>query len=96
MSNVTRLGDIGAPHDACAAVPLITSSENVFVNGLGCGRVSDSYAGHGCFIHPTHTPIISSGSSSVFVNGLPIARIGDSTGCGGVVIEGSPNVWAGD
>lgn len=95
MASVTRLGDLGAIHDACSAVPLVTASEDCFVNGLGCGRVSDSYAAHSCIIHPPHVPVIASGSSSVFVNGLPIARIGDSTDCSGVVIEGSPNVFAG-
>ena len=94
--NVTRLGDLGAIHDACPNVPLVTASADVFINGLGCGRVSDSYAAHSCDIHPPHVPVIASGSRSVFVNGLPIARIGDSTSCGGVVVSGSPNVWAGD
>ena len=92
---MTRLGDIGGHHDSCPNVPLVSCSENVFVNGRGAGRVSDSYAGHSCFIHPVHTPHIASGSSSVFVNGLPLARIGDATDCGGVVIEGSENVFAG-
>ena len=94
--NVTRLGDLGAIHDACPNVPLVTASDDVFINGRGAGRVTDSYARHGCFIHPVHTPHIASGSESVFVNGLPLARVGDITDCGGVVVEGSPNVWAGD
>jgi len=39
---------------------------------------------------------IVSGSSSVFINGKPAARVGDAINCGGVIIQGSPNVFIGD
>ena len=87
---------MGAIHDQCPNVPLVTASADVFVNGRGAGRVTDSYAGHSCFIHEPHQDHIAQGSDSVFVNGLPVARVGDITDYGGVVVEGSPDVWAGD
>lgn len=93
---VTRLNDLGAAHDACPAVPLITASTDTFINGRGAGRVGDSYANHQCDEHPTHTPHIAQGSSTVFVNGKSLARIGDAVDCSGSVMEGSPNVLAGD
>lgn len=95
MSNATRLGDLDTGHDACPPTGLITASSNVFINGKGAGRVGDSYAAHGCIVHPSHSGVVASGSSSVFINGQPAARIGDSVSCGGTVAEGSPNVYIG-
>ena len=93
--NVTRLGDLDTGHDACPPTDLISSSENVFVNGKGCGRVGDSYAPHSCPDHPQHSGQISSGSATVFVNNISVGRIGDAVSCGGNVAEGSENVFAG-
>lgn len=95
MSAVTRLGDVNTGHDSCPPTPLANASGNVFINGKGCGRLTDSYATHSCPAHSPHVGDVSSGSSTVFVNGLSIARIGDSVSCGGSVAEGSPNVFAG-
>lgn len=95
MSNATRLGDLDTGHDACSPTVLITASSNVFINGKGAGRVGDSYAAHGCIIHPSHSGVVASGSRSVFINGQPAARIGDPVSCGGTVAEGSPNVYIG-
>ena len=95
MPAVTRKGDNNTGHDACPAVPLITSSSNVFANGKCVGCLGDTYQSHGCIAHASHSGHISSGSSKVFVNGKPIARVGDSVSCGGSVAQGSPNVIAG-
>lgn len=95
MPAATRLGDNNTGHDACPPVPLVTASGNVFINGLGAGRLSDSYASHSCINHDPHSGSISSGSSTVFINGLAAARIGDSVSCGGSVAEGSGNVFIG-
>lgn len=95
MSNATRLGDLDTGHDACPPTSLITASSNVFINGKEAGRVGDSYAVHGCIVHPSHSGVVASGSSSVFINGQPAARIGDPVSCGGTVAEGSPNVYIG-
>lgn len=95
MSKATRVGDDCTGHDACPAVPLVSGSPNVFINGKAAGRVGDPYSPHGCEDHSTHTPHIASGSSSVFINGIPAGRIGDSVDCGGSVAQGSPNVFIG-
>ena len=93
MSAVTRKGDKNSRHGDYPAVALNRGSSNVFVNGLPCGRKSDTYPSHSNGLS-SHSGSISGGSSSVFVNGLPIARVGDSVSCGGKVAEGSPNVYA--
>lgn len=95
MPAVTRLGDLDTGHDACPGTALNSASPNVFINGKGCGRQSDSYVPHSCLIHPLHSGVINSGSSTVYVNGLQVGRIGDPVSCGGSVAEGSGNVFAG-
>lgn len=94
MAGITRLGDNSSGHDSCPPVPLITASDNVFINGKGAGRVGDSYAIHSCRDHSPHSGTISSGSNTVFVNGKKLGRIGDSVSCGGSVANGSSNVFA--
>lgn len=95
MSSATRLGDNNTGHDSCAPVPLVSASPNVFINGKGAGRVGDTYAAHGCPVHPSHSGAVASGSGSVFINGRAAARVGDPVTCGGSVAEGSPNVFIG-
>lgn len=95
MTAATRIGDGNTGHDSCPPVTLTTGSSNVFVNGIGVGRVGDTYNQHGCIAHPSHAGIIASGSSSVFVNGKAAGRIGDRVSCGGTVASGSGNVFIG-
>ena len=95
MPNATRLGDMDTGHDTCAPTALISASSNVIINGKGAGRVGDSYAAHGCVVHPSHSGTIASGSTTVFINGKPAGRIGDSVSCGGSVAEGSGDVIVG-
>lgn len=95
MPKATRLGDMDTGHDACPPTALVTASDNVFINGKGAGRVGDTYAPHGCDIHPSHAGSIASGSSTVFINGKAAGRVGDSVSCGGSVADGSPNVFIG-
>lgn len=95
MPKATRMGDMDTGHDSCPPTALVTASENVFINGKGAGRMGDTYAPHGCDIHPTHAGAIASGSSTVFINGKAAGRIGDAVSCGGSVAEGSPNVFIG-
>ena len=95
MPAVTRKGDLDTGHDACGPTALVTASPNVFINGKACGRVGDSYAPHGCVVHPSHTAHIASGSGTVFINGIPAARVGDPVDCGGSVDQGSSNVFVG-
>ena len=77
MLYATRLGDTYTGHDACPGTVLVSASTDVIINGKGAGRVGDSYAPHGCIVHPAHTAHIASGSSTVLINGLHAARVGD-------------------
>ena len=95
MPAATRLTDLETGHDACAPVPLVTSSFNVLINGLGAGRKTDMYAPHGCVAHPPHPDMIIAGSSTVLINGLPAAREGDAVSMGASVMVGSPDVIIG-
>lgn len=95
MPVATRLNDNDTGHDACPGRALITASGDVIINGRGAGRVGDSYAAHGCPVHPPHSGVIASGSATVFINGRPAGRIADPVSCGGSVAEGSPNVIIG-
>lgn len=95
MPNATRLGDKDTGHDACGPTALISASNNVYINGKGAGRVGDSYAPHGCIVHPSHSGVIAAGSGNVFINGKAAGRVGDPVSCGGSVAEGSDNVFIG-
>lgn len=105
MSAVTRLGDstvgtcdVGLP--CCSHSRSGTNAEvssDVFTNGLGTHRLTDTGP---CNCPHGGTFQTVSGSSTVFVNGRPITRIGDSTVCmscgmGGSHVSGSSNVYAG-
>lgn len=95
MAASTRQGDCCTGHDSCGSVPLVGCSADVFINGKGAGRKGDEYLPHGCIAHPSHADVISSGSSTVFINGISAARIGDSVSIGGIVQDGSGNVFIG-
>lgn len=95
MPAATRKDDCCTGHDACAPMPLVEYSPDVFINGLGAGRVGDKYAVHGCLAHPSHQDNISAGSSTVFINGIPAGRKGDAVSIGGSVKDGSENVFIG-
>lgn len=70
------------------------SASNVYVNGIAVHIVGDTYPTHCCGV-TCHDGTLSSGSSTVYVNGQPVGRIGDPVSCGGLVAEGSPDVFAG-
>ena len=74
-------------------------SGNVFVNGKGVIRNTDTWEQH-CDGSSCHTSALEDGeeSSSVFVNGKAVARIGDhitANGCISSVAVGSGDVFAG-
>lgn len=96
MPAATRLGDSNTGHDLCPPVALTSASSDVLINGIGAGRVGDSYAVHGCKSHPDHSGAIASGSATVFINGKAAGRVGDPVSCGGSVAAGSSNVFIGD
>lgn len=88
MPKIARLGDTSS-HGGT----IIRGAGRTLVNGKPAARKGDM---HSCPI-PGHgvTPI-TSGSSSVFIEGSPAARAGDSTGCGAVILSGSPDTFVGD
>ena len=94
------VGDID-PDDgiACDEDPTTTAtdacSSNVFVNGIGIVRESDSVQSHtfpGC---ASHAPGLSSFSSTVKVNGKGAGRKGDTYDCGAKITSGSADVKIG-
>lgn len=86
MPRVARIGDAGS-HGG----EIVSGSPNVNCNRIPAARVGDTYA---CPIHGPN-PIVA-GSPTVRLNSRDVARIGDPTACGAVIVEGSPNVTAGD
>ncbi len=95
MPAVTRLGDVCTGHGCFPPRPSISSSSNVFVNGIPVVRVGDDYAPHGCSNCRPHPGKLASGSATVFVNGRPVGRVGDAVSCGSFVAAGSPDVIIG-
>lgn len=94
MSNIARLGDKCSGHGCWPSRPNNQASTNVFVNSIGVHRKGDSWAVHCCTT--CHSSVLAEGSSSVFINGAECGRIGDPVACGSAVLQGSPNVFAGD
>ena len=95
MPAAHRLGDVNTGHDACPPTALSSASTNVITNGVGQGRLGDSYAPHSCPVHPPHSGVVASASSTVIVNGRGAARVGDAVSCGGSAAAGSGNVFIG-
>jgi len=87
MRPQARLGDISS-HGGV----IITGASRTFDNGMPVARMGDLHVcpipGHGV------TPIVT-GSNKTLVEGKPLARVGDSTGCGAVIVSGSPNTLNG-
>ena len=100
MANLTRpvhrLTDYSSGHDACPPRPLMTASEDVFVNSRGCSRLNDLYHVHSCSAHPPHYDYIREASNTVFVNSRPIGRLYDPLWMYGYAAEASDDVFSGD
>ena len=103
MPRVARKGDYhkgicGHGADCCphsVSGPIIEGSPNVNSNSKAIARIGDKVI-HDC--PHCGTGHIVEGSSSVFSNGKSVSRIGDAVvypGGGGVIIEGSPDVFSG-
>ena len=100
MAKVAR-GDtkdtVNTLHGCTSSTTTDKCSDNVFVNGTGIHRVTDTATTHTYPPNPpcpTHTPPLESGSPDVYANGLQVGRVGDPyTGCG-VISSGSSNVFA--
>lgn len=96
MANATRLDDKAEIKTDKKNVRLISGSPNVFINGKPAGRYGDLYEEYLSESGEKRKAVITIGSPRVFINGRPAARIGDSVSYGGVIIEGSSNVFIGD
>lgn len=90
---VHRQNDICTGHGCWPPRPNASWSNDVFVNGLGVHRKSDSWRIHCC--RSCHGGNTVSGSQTVFANGLEIARVGDPVSCGSKCNTGSENTFAG-
>lgn len=90
---VHRLNDFSAGH-CFEPRPIITASQNVFVNGRGATRIGDYSPTHTCG-DSSHDSVMVGGSSTVNVNGIPLCRVGDPHSCGDRAGQGSPNVFSG-
>lgn len=94
MPAVHRHTDLCTGHGCFPPRPNVQGSTDVFVNGLGAHRVTDTWASH-CCGPVCHASVQAGGSGTVYVNGLSLARIGDPVACGSVCATGSQNVFAG-
>jgi uncharacterized Zn-binding protein involved in type VI secretion len=90
-----RVGDSSSGHDACAPVPLVSGSGNVFVEGQPAGRLGDIYASHSCEDHGGHNDYVETASATVFVNGIPKARRGDAVSMGSSAVGAAATVFTG-
>ncbi len=106
MPGIARLGDKAraeADSHGCPACPhtvigpAVTGSPTVTINFKPALRMGDKGVHSSCC--GSNTWKVAGSSSSVLIDGLPAARVGDDTlhcGAEGVIIEGSPDIVAGD
>jgi uncharacterized Zn-binding protein involved in type VI secretion len=71
---------------------IITAAARTYVNGIPATRKGDL---HSCPIKGHGVTAIVTGSEKTTIEGLPAARVGDRTGCGAVIISGSPDILVG-
>lgn len=83
--------DFSAGHSCFPPRPASSGSPNVFVNGIPCVRLSDTWPSH-CCMGVCHGGVTSTGSPNVFVNGLSKMRNSDSISCGDKSSQHSPNI----
>lgn len=97
MPSVSRVGDLFSGHGTYAPSTAAVGSANVNINGIPCVRATDLIAPHVSPppLAPHADSTLAGGSGTVLVNGLPIGRIGDPVSCGGFMVVGSPDVFAG-
>lgn len=73
--------------NAPISVPIVGMSFDVFVEGVGVSRLTDTVQAHPYPLAPVpcepHVPVCVVASADVFANGLPVARLGDKYEQGG-------------
>lgn len=85
MAAIARVGD-SISHGGS----IVEGSPTVNANGIPIARIGDAVI---CNRHGAQA--IKTGSGTVFANKIGVARIGDTCTCGAVIVDGSPNVYAG-
>ena len=97
MPPVSKMGDV-VIHPGYTPTMIMNGSPNVLINNIPATTVGSMISIHFRLAWPfppcPPNPIVL-GSSTVLVNGKPLARMGDKSGCGGIIMQGSPNVIAG-
>ena len=71
---------------------IIEGSDTVLTNGRRTARKDDR---HSCPVRGHGVTALIPTTKTVFVDGREIIRVGDRAGCGAVITQGSPNVFAG-
>lgn len=70
---------------------IISGSDDVRADGISKARLGDMHScpllGHGV------TPLVTA-SNDVYTDARGQVRVGDSAGCGAVIVDGSPDVYA--
>lgn len=95
MAGIARVGDISTGHDGFSPRPIITGSNNVFLNGLPVVRLGDVWQNH-CSNSSCHTCNQVTASNTTFINGRGVVTKGMATGCGDSVATSSNNVFSGN
>ena len=91
----------GAGIDCSGSITTSTDqcSPNVFANGIGVVRKTDTVTSHTALGCGSEAPGLTTHSPNVFANGLEIGRLGDDYKTGGdggsnIITSGSPSVYA--
>lgn len=95
MPPVSRIGDIALGHSCYPPSAIIQASSNVFANSIAVHRLGDSIQSHACPGTPPHGRNSASGSTTVYTNSKQTCGIGDAVNCGGIIAQGSSNVFRG-
>lgn len=95
MPGICRVTDLCTGHDGFPPRAPVTSSPDVFCNGLPVVRQGDTWSVHDRIPPSPHSGIGVQGSTTVTCNGMPLAREGDLIDCGSQVMTGSPDVMCG-
>lgn len=93
---VSRLHDTGSGHGSFPPTNINSGSKNTIVNNLSVARKNDTLVPHGSpSPSPVHNRSLCGCSIITFVNNRGVVRIGDSICCGGLMVQGSHNVFKG-
>lgn len=86
MFSAAKMGDVTSDGGA-----ICTGSCDVFINNIPASKL-----GAGATSTLVGLTALVTGSGTVFINNCPATRCSDKTGCGSVIVTGSPNVFIGN